>query len=62
MLNLFSRKKQCSANYNPRELEVLLAKIAQIYRIEEINPERKKYLTKKVKRKSKTKMQIKPKP
>ncbi len=50
MLNLFSRKKQCSANYNPRELEVLLAKIAQIYRIEEINPERKKYLTKTIKR------------
>ena len=50
MLNLFSRKKQCSANFSPRELDILLAKIAQIYRIDEINPDRKKYLSKTIKK------------
>ncbi len=50
MINLFSRKKQCSANFSPKELDVLLAKIAQIYRIEEINPDRKRYLSKTIKK------------
>ena len=50
MISLFSRKKQCSANFSPKELDVLLAKIAQIYRIEEINPDRKRYLSKTIKK------------
>ena len=50
MISLFSRKKQCSANFKPKELDVLLAKIAQIYRIEEINPDRKRYLSKTIKK------------
>ena len=45
MIKLFS-KKECKANFTPRELDVLLAKIAQIYRIDELDKERKKYLSK----------------
>ena len=46
MIKLFSRKKQSSANFAPKELDILLAKIAQIYRIDEIDSERKKYYQK----------------
>ncbi len=50
MISLFSRKKQCSANFASDELDILLAKIAQIYRIEELNPDRKKYLSKTIRK------------
>ena len=46
MLKLLTKKDKCEANFKPKELDVLLAKIAQIYRIEEISPDRKKYLSK----------------
>ncbi|MBQ7287491.1 MAG: hypothetical protein IJW73_07015 [Candidatus Gastranaerophilales bacterium] len=50
MLKLLTRKDKCDAVYSPKELDVLLAKIAQIYRIEEINPDRKKYLSKTIRK------------
>ncbi|MBQ8848412.1 MAG: hypothetical protein IJ003_05655 [Candidatus Gastranaerophilales bacterium] len=46
MLKLLSRKNKSEANFKPQDLDVLLAKIAQIYRIDEIENDRKKYLQK----------------
>ena len=46
MLNLLTRKNKCEANFKPEYLDILLAKIAQIYRIDEINTDRKRYLQK----------------
>ncbi|MBQ2983781.1 MAG: hypothetical protein IJD57_03185 [Candidatus Gastranaerophilales bacterium] len=46
MLNLLTRKNKFEANFKPKELDVLLAKIAQIYRIDDIDADRKKYLSK----------------
>ena len=37
MLKLLTKKEKCEANFTPKELDVLLAKIAQIYRIDEID-------------------------
>ena len=45
MLKLLTKKDKCKANFKPKELDILLAKIAQIYRIDEINPDRKEYLS-----------------
>ena len=42
---LFPVNKKCNANFKPDELNTLLAKIAQIYGIEDLNPDRKRYLT-----------------
>lgn len=50
MLKLLTKKEKCEANFKPRELDVLLAKIAQIYRIDEIDSDRKKYLSKTIKK------------
>jgi len=50
MLKLLTKKDKCEANFKPKELDVLLAKIAQIYRIDEIDTERKKYLSKTIKK------------
>ena len=40
MLKLLTKKDKCEANFKPKELDVLLAKIAQIYRIDEIDKDR----------------------
>ena len=37
MLKLLTKKDKCEANFKPKELDILLAKIAQIYRIDEID-------------------------
>ena len=50
MLKLLTKKDKCEANFKPKELDVLLAKIAQIYRIDEIDKDRKKYLSKTIKK------------
>lgn len=50
MLKLLTKKEKCEANFKPSELDVLLAKIAQIYRIDEIDSDRKKYLSKTIKK------------
>ena len=50
MLNLLSRKNQCSANFKPEELTTLLSKLAKIYRIEELDNDRKKYLQKTIRK------------
>ena len=50
MLKLLTKKEKCEANFNPKELDILLAKIAQIYRIDEIDKDRKKYLSKTIKK------------
>ena len=50
MLKLLTKKEKCEANFKPKELDVLLAKIAQIYRIDEIDKDRKKYLSKTIKK------------
>ena len=42
MLKLLTKKDKCDANFAPKDLDVLLAKIAQIYRIDEIDKDRKK--------------------
>ena len=43
MLKLLTKKEKCKANFAPNDLDILLAKIAQIYRIDEIDKDRKKY-------------------
>ncbi|MBR2068970.1 MAG: hypothetical protein IJ877_04325 [Candidatus Gastranaerophilales bacterium] len=45
MLNLLTRKNQSKPNFEPKELDVLLAKISQIYKVDEITPQRESYLT-----------------
>ncbi len=50
MLKILSKKDKCEVSFSPKELDVLLKKIAQIYRIEEINPDRKKYLSKTIRK------------
>ncbi len=45
MLNLL-KKNNNEANFKSKELDVLLAKIAQIYRVDEIKEDRKDYLSK----------------
>ena len=50
MFNLLTANKVKEANFTPKELDVLLAKIAQIYRIDEISNERKSYLTSTIKK------------
>lgn len=50
MLKLLTKKDKCEANFKPKELDILLAKIAQIYRIDEIDKDRKKYLSKTIKK------------
>lgn len=50
MFNLLTANKAKEANFTPKELDVLLAKIAQIYRIDEISNERKSYLTSTIKK------------
>ena len=42
---LFPVSKKFEANFKPKELNELLAKIAQIYGIEDLNPDRKRYLS-----------------
>ena len=49
MLKLLTKKEKCKANFAPNDLDILLAKIAQIYRIDEIDKDRKKYLSKLIK-------------
>lgn len=44
MFQLLSKKNECSANFKPEELNTLLDKISKIYQVEEISPDRKKYL------------------
>lgn len=50
MIKLFPAKDNYEANFKPNELDVLLAKIAQIYRIDEINPDRKRYLSRTIRK------------
>ena len=50
MLNLLAKTKLKEANFTHCELDVLLSKIAQVYRIEEVNDDRKKYLSKTIKK------------
>lgn len=50
MLKLLTKKEKCEATFAPKELDILLAKIAQIYRIDEIDKDRKKYLSKTIKK------------
>lgn len=50
MIKLFPAKNDYEANFKPNELDVLLAKIAQIYRIDEINPDRKRYLSRTIRK------------
>ncbi len=50
MLKLLTKKDKCEANFSPKELDTLLAKIAQIYRIDEIDKDRKKYLSNTIKK------------
>ena len=50
-MNLFfSANKKFNANFKPKELDGLLAKIAQIYGIEDINPDRKRYLARTIRK------------
>ena len=50
MLKLLTKKDKCEANFAPKELDVLLSKIAQIYGIDDINSDRKKYLSKMIRK------------
>ena len=47
---LFPASKKYEANFKPKELDVLLAKIAQIYGIEDISPDRKRYFSRTIKK------------
>ncbi|MBR1618040.1 hypothetical protein IJ670_07810, partial [bacterium] len=44
MLKLLTKKEQ-KANYNPKELSLILAKLEQIYNTDEVTSERRDYLT-----------------
>ena len=46
MLQLFGAKSVIEGNFKPQELDCILSKLTQIYRIEEISEDRKQYLTK----------------
>ena len=46
MLQLFGAKGSIEGNFKPQELDCILSKLTQIYRIEEITEERKQYLSK----------------
>ena len=50
MLNLLSKKNKHEIAFKSQELSLLIAKIAQIYRIDEINEDRKKYLSDTIKK------------
>ncbi len=50
MLNLLSKKNDCTANFKPEELNVLLLKLCQIYQVDEIPQERKEYFKKTIKK------------
>ncbi len=50
MLQLLNKKNKTEANFLNNELDVLLSKIAQIYRIEEVKEDRKQYLSKTIKK------------
>lgn len=50
MLKLLTKKNCVKSAFQPRELEVLLSKLAQIYNIEEICEDRKKYLSATIKK------------
>ena len=47
---LLPAKNRFEANFKPKELDVLLAKIAQIYGIEDLNPDRKRYLSRTIRK------------
>lgn len=44
MLNLLTKKKENNANFKAEELTILLSKLTQIYQVDDINQNRKKYL------------------
>ena len=45
MFNLLTKKDNNKPNFLPKELDVLFAKICQIYEIDEISPQRREYLS-----------------
>ncbi len=45
MLNLLSKKNNEHANFCAKDLDIIIAKIAQIYRVDDIDNERKNYLS-----------------
>jgi len=45
MLKLLTPKNHINANFKSKELDILLAKISQIYKVDDINADRKHYLT-----------------
>ncbi|MBQ8476643.1 hypothetical protein IJ531_06240, partial [bacterium] len=45
MLNLLTKKPQTKPNFEPKELDILLAKISQIYKLDDIDLSRKSYLS-----------------
>jgi len=50
MLKLLSKNNSCEANFKPKMLDSILAKIAQIYQIDDINPDRKQYLSRTIRK------------
>ena len=45
MLNMLINKNQAKPNFEPKELDVLLSKIYQIYDVDDIEPNRRNYLS-----------------
>ncbi len=50
MLNLLTGTKQQEPNFKPKDLDVLLAKLSQIYMAQDVKEDRKKYLSETIKK------------